>query len=192
MPVVAFEEPSEYKGPPSVPGGLFERLSGSTLASDPSEPPCSPSILRSAISLLDPLIHRLHNSGVDRGYDVHRSVQLLFRHTSLPCVRKAPFYSGLAVAGHGDRQPQKHLLPVCQTGDVMGLTIKQTKIRSLRQFTLLPFLSHRRSPQTGYFRKRQRLRISSNALSLLYSSLNPKGLILTFTLRSRHSSRKRR
>lgn len=135
---------------------------------------------------------RFHNPCIDRGNDVHCCFQLLFRHPRFPCVRKAPFYSGLAVAGHGDRQPQKHLLPVGQTGYIVGLTIKQTKIRSLRQFTLLPFLSHRRSPQAGYFRKRQRLHISSNALSLLYSSLNPKGLILTFTLRSRHSSRNRR
>ncbi len=153
MPVVAFEEPSEYKGPHSVPGGLFERLSGSTLASDPREPPCSPSILRSAFSLFDPLVHRLHDTRVHRGDNVYRGIQFLFGHTCLPCVRKASFHSGFAVSRHGNGQSQKHLLSIGQTGNVMSLTIKLTKICSLHQLSLLPRLSHRRLLQTGYFQK---------------------------------------
>ncbi len=87
--------------------------------------------------LFYPLIQRLYDAGVDSGNDVHGRVKVLFAYVRFPCVRKAPLYSGLAVASHGHGQSQENLLSLTETRDAVCLTIKSAKIGSLQDNKLL-------------------------------------------------------
>ena len=80
------------------------------------------------MSGFDPLIQRLEHAGVHRGDDIHRRIELFFRHASFPCVRKAPFYSRVAKPYHRYRQPHEHFFPLAQAGRRMRISIKPAKI----------------------------------------------------------------
>jgi hypothetical protein len=46
-------------------------------------------------------VERLNNPSIYRCHYIHSTIQIRFRNTSLPCVRKASFDSRLAVTYHG-------------------------------------------------------------------------------------------
>jgi hypothetical protein len=48
-------------------------------------------------------VKRLNNSSVHCGNQIDGAIKIDFSNTGLPCVRKASFYSRLAVAHHGNR-----------------------------------------------------------------------------------------
>ena len=81
---------------------------------------------------------RFHNTRVHRGDDIYCRVQLFVRQSRLPCVHKATFHSRIAVAGHGHRQTQKHLLPVSQAVYVVSVTVELAEIGTVHQASL-PF-----------------------------------------------------
>ena len=78
--------------------------------------------------MLHPLIQRLHDACVDRGDDIDGGIEIFFRHSCFPCVRKASFRSRLAVARHRHSQPEQHLFPLAQASDGMRVTIKSAKV----------------------------------------------------------------
>lgn len=88
---------------------------------------------RSALSLLYPLVQRLHDAGVDGSDDVDGGIELFFRHSRFPCVRKAPFRSGLAVARHRHGQTQQHLLSLAEARHAVRLAVKCAKIDFLHK-----------------------------------------------------------
>src|SRR5205823_12765723 len=51
-----------------------------------------------------------------------------FRHLGFPCVRKAPLHSRIAKPHHRDRQTDKHLFPLGETGHRMRITIELAKV----------------------------------------------------------------
>jgi hypothetical protein len=88
------------------------------------------------VSLLDSLIQRLQHAGIHRGDDVHRRVQFFIAHTRFPCIRKAPFYSGIAEAHHRHGKTDEHLFSLAEAFYGMGVTIKGPKI-SFLQFRII-------------------------------------------------------
>ena len=80
------------------------------------------------VSLLDPLIQRLQNTGIHRGDDIHSRIEFFFRHPRFPCVRKAPLNSGIAEAHRRHRQTDEHLLAFGEALDGMRLSIESSKI----------------------------------------------------------------
>ena len=69
------------------------------------------------VSLLDPLIQRLQNTGIHRGDDIHSRIEFFFRHPRFPCVRKAAVHSRIAEPHHGCRQTDQHFLALGETLD---------------------------------------------------------------------------
>ena len=84
------------------------------------------------VSLLDPLIERLQNTGVHCGDDIHRRVQLFFRHPRFPCVRKAPIHLRIAEPHHRDGETDQHLLAPGETFDGMRVAIERAKVGFLQ------------------------------------------------------------
>jgi len=84
------------------------------------------------IPSFDPLIQRLENSRVHRGDDIHRRVELFFRHPRFPCVRKAPVNSWITEAHHRDGEADEHLFPVGETFDGVGIAVKSSEIGFLQ------------------------------------------------------------
>jgi len=84
------------------------------------------------VSLLDPLIQRFEHSRVHRGDDIHRRIELFFRHPRFPCVRKAPIHSRIAKPHHRDGETDEHLFPLAQALYCMRVTIKGTKVGFLQ------------------------------------------------------------
>jgi len=76
-------------------------------------------------------VQRLNNAGIDCCNDVHGSVQICFRDTSLPCIRKASLYSRLTITYEGNRQSNKYLLALAQVSHRMRISIKLAEIRAL-------------------------------------------------------------
>jgi hypothetical protein len=54
-------------------------------------------------------VERLKNPGIDSCNDIHGTVQIGFINVCFPCVRKAAFYSRLAVTHHGDGKTHEYL-----------------------------------------------------------------------------------
>jgi hypothetical protein len=84
------------------------------------------------VSLFDSLIERLQYSRIHCGDDIHRRIQLLFRHPRFPCVRKAPFDSRVAQSHHRHGETDEHLLSLAETFDGMSVTIKGAKVSFLQ------------------------------------------------------------
>jgi hypothetical protein len=84
------------------------------------------------VPLLDPLIQGLKHARVHRGDDVHRRIEFLFRHASLPCVRKATIHSRVAQPHHRNGEANQHLLSFSETVDRMRITIKSSKVSFLQ------------------------------------------------------------
>jgi hypothetical protein len=78
--------------------------------------------------LFDPLVERLQNSGIHRGYHIDRSIQFFIRHPRFPCVRKAALHSRIAEAHHSDREAHEHFLTLSQALDGMGVAIESSEI----------------------------------------------------------------
>lgn len=82
-------------------------------------------------------IERLDNTGVNRCNDIDSAIQIFFRDSGFPCVRKAAFDSRLTVAYAGHGQPHKHLLALSQVIHRMGIAVKLSKIGPLSHKGLL-------------------------------------------------------
>jgi hypothetical protein len=80
------------------------------------------------VALFDSLIQRLEDARVDRSDHVNSRVEFFIGHSCFPCVRKAPFHSGIAETHDRDGKADQHLLPVGETFDRMRITIELAKI----------------------------------------------------------------
>ena len=84
------------------------------------------------VSLLDPLIQRLQNTGIHRGDDIHSRIEFFFRHSRFPCVRKAALHSRIAEPHHCHGETDEHLLAFGEAFDGMGVTVEGSKVRFLQ------------------------------------------------------------
>jgi hypothetical protein len=89
------------------------------------------------LALLNPLIQRLKNSRIHGGDDIYRRIQFFLGHARFPCVRKAPFHSGITEPHHRHGKTNEHFLAVGETFHGMSITIKGTKISALQNAALL-------------------------------------------------------
>jgi hypothetical protein len=87
------------------------------------------------ISRLDSLIQRLQHTRIHGGNNIHRRIELLFRHTRFPCVRKAALHSRIAKPHHRHREPDEHLFSFSKASDGMSLAIKCLEISFLQDLT---------------------------------------------------------
>jgi hypothetical protein len=102
------------------------------------------------ISLLDPLIQRFQHTCVHRGDHVDRRIQLFFRHSRFPCVRKAAFHSWIAKAHHRDGEADEHLLAFAEAFDGVSIAIKGSKV-GFFQFAVPLYLAKRVAQGAFYF-----------------------------------------
>ncbi len=82
-------------------------------------------------------VEGLHDPRIHRGNDIDGAIEIVLSNAGLPCVRKAAFHSGLAVAHQGDGQAHKDCLALAQIGDGVGLTVQLPEISSLAHVLLL-------------------------------------------------------
>jgi hypothetical protein len=80
------------------------------------------------VPLLDPLIQRLQHSGIHRGDDIHSRIEIFFRHSRLPCVRKAAIHSRITEPHHRDGVTDEPLLALGETLDRMRVAVKGSKV----------------------------------------------------------------
>jgi hypothetical protein len=108
---------------------------------------CDPRPFLRLVSLLDPLVQRLQNSGVDCRNHVHSRIELFFGHPCFPCVRKAPVHSRIAKPHHRYGQTHKHFLTFRQAFDGMSVAVEGSKVGFLHgQSPLLRESIRPRSP----------------------------------------------
>jgi hypothetical protein len=88
------------------------------------------------LTLFDALIERLQDTRIHRRDDIHGGVQFFLGHSRFPCVRKAPFHSGIAEPHHRHGQADEHLFTVRETFDSVSVTIELAKVGFL-QFRIL-------------------------------------------------------
>jgi hypothetical protein len=73
-------------------------------------------------------IERLNNAGVHSGNHIHRAIQVRFRESCLPCVRKASFDSWLAVAHHSHGEPHENFFTLAQIGYSVRITVELPEV----------------------------------------------------------------
>jgi hypothetical protein len=89
------------------------------------------------LTLFDTLIQRLQDARIYGSNHIHRRIQFFLGHSRFPCIRKAPFYSGVAEAHHRHGQADEHLFAIRERFDGVGISIKSPKISTLQNVSLL-------------------------------------------------------